>query len=164
LYKTRIVIASLQQRQRTPTWAFFLLLLADFVIGIILFLSVSRLVFPAALLMDMVDARGEPVRWYFDFIAQTWQWIFSPEVWLTYLSFQQADSSLLYAGMLASAWLWVYLIAVIITRGITRSSGLLNWARWFLDINEHPFRSVGLVAAGLAFITTAGIAGLARVL
>ena len=48
--------------------------------------------------------------------------------------------------------MWLYVLALFITRPLLRSEGIVNWLRWALDIEKNPFRSIGAVAAALAFL------------
>jgi hypothetical protein len=53
--------------------------------------------------------------------------------------------------------MWLYVLALFVTRGLVRSEKLVNWLRWALDVEKNPFRSIGAVAAGLAFIASVAI-------
>ena len=54
-------------------------------------------------------------------------------------------------------WMWLYVAALFVTRGLLRSEKLVTWLRWALDIEKAPFRSIGAVAAALAFIASVAI-------
>jgi hypothetical protein len=60
-----------------------------------------------------------------------------------------------WGGFAPSAWLWFYVAALLATRAFLRSETLVNRLRWFLDIEKNAFRSIGAVAAGLAFVGSA---------
>ena len=62
-----------------------------------------------------------------------------------------------WAGFAPSVWLWLYVSALFVTRSILRSERVINWLRWFLDVEKNPFRSIGAVAAALAFIASIAI-------
>lgn len=62
-----------------------------------------------------------------------------------------------WSGFAPSLWLWLYLLALFVTRGLLRSEKLVNGIRWFLDVEKAPFRSIGAVAASLAFIASVAI-------
>jgi hypothetical protein len=64
---------------------------------------------------------------------------------------------LFWAGFTPSLWMWLYVIALFVTRGLLRSERLVNSLRWFLDIEKNPFRSIGAVAATFAFIASVAI-------
>jgi hypothetical protein len=59
-----------------------------------------------------------------------------------------------WSGFAPSIWMWLYVLALFVTRGLLRSEKLVNWLRWALDIDKAPFRSIGAVAATLAFIVS----------
>jgi hypothetical protein len=62
-----------------------------------------------------------------------------------------------WAGFVPSLWMWLYVAALFVTRLLLRSERLVNWLRWFLDVDKTPFRSIGAVAAALAFIVSVAI-------
>ena len=62
-----------------------------------------------------------------------------------------------WSGFAPSIWMWLYVGALFVTRLLLRSERILNWLRWFLDVEKTPFRSSGAVAAALAFIASAAI-------
>jgi hypothetical protein len=64
---------------------------------------------------------------------------------------------LFWAGFAPSIWMWLYVAALLVTRALLRSEKLVNWLRWFLDVEKAPFRSIGAVAAVLAFIASVAI-------
>ncbi len=57
---------------------------------------------------------------------------------------------LFFAGLIPSIWLWLYIGASLITRFVIRSQRMITFLKYFLPVNKHPFRSVGVVAATLA--------------
>jgi hypothetical protein len=62
-----------------------------------------------------------------------------------------------WSGLAPSLWMWLYVLALFVTRGVLRSEKLVNSLRWFLDVEKNPFRSIGAVAAALAFIASVAI-------
>jgi hypothetical protein len=52
--------------------------------------------------------------------------------------------------------MWLYLLALF-TRVLLRSEKLVNRLRGLLDIEKAPFRSIGAVAAVLAFIASVAV-------
>jgi len=50
--------------------------------------------------------------------------------------------------------MWLYVLALFVTRGLLRSERIINSLRYFLDVEKAPFRSIGAVAAALAFIAS----------
>jgi hypothetical protein len=71
---------------------------------------------------------------------------------------------ILYASLMPSIWLWIYVMSLAFMRTILRSERLLNWLRWALPIDEKPFRSVGVVAAALMFVATGSAMAVGAVL
>src|SRR5262249_25575903 len=66
-------------------------------------------------------------------------------------------SIVFWSGFAPSIWMWLYVAALFVTRALLRSEKLVNWLRWFLDVEKAPFRSIGGVAASLAFIASVAI-------
>jgi hypothetical protein len=62
-----------------------------------------------------------------------------------------------WAGFAPSLWMWLYVAALFVTRALLRSEKLVNWLRWALHVEKNPFRSIGAVAATLAFIVSVAI-------
>jgi hypothetical protein len=62
-----------------------------------------------------------------------------------------------WAGFAPSIWMWLYVLALFVTRALLRSEKLITWLRWGLDVEKNPFRSIGAVAAALAFIASVAI-------
>ena len=62
-----------------------------------------------------------------------------------------------WAGLAPSIWMWLYVLALFVTRTLLRSEKLVNWLRWALDIEKNPFRSIGAVAAAMAVIASVAI-------
>jgi hypothetical protein len=54
--------------------------------------------------------------------------------------------------MVPSIWLWLYVAATLIARLAIRSAPLLRFLMYLFDIDQHPIRSVGIVAAMLAMV------------
>jgi hypothetical protein len=46
---------------------------------------------------------------------------------------------------------------LFVTRALFRSEKLVTWLRWGLDVEKAPFRSIGAVAAALAFIASVAV-------
>jgi hypothetical protein len=55
-------------------------------------------------------------------------------------------------GFAPSLWLWLYVFALFVTRTLLRSEKIITGLRWALDVEKNPFRSIGAVAATLAFV------------
>jgi hypothetical protein len=48
-----------------------------------------------------------------------------------------------WAGFAPSIWMWLYVLALFVTRGLLRSEKLITWLRWGLDVEKNPFRCCG---------------------
>jgi hypothetical protein len=77
------------------------------------------------------------------------------EVVSFYLSFNSVDSVLFYAGLVPSAWLWLYVASIFIMRVLLRNEGTVGRLKWALDIDRAPFRSIGVIAG--AFVAIASV-------
>jgi hypothetical protein len=54
---------------------------------------------------------------------------------------------LFYASLVPTLWIWVFFFSVLISRMLIRVTPVLEFARYALDIDQHPMRSVGFIAA-----------------
>lgn len=62
-----------------------------------------------------------------------------------------------WSGFAPSIWMWLYVLALFVARALLRSERIVNWLRWCLDVEKNPFRSIGAVAATLAFIASVAV-------
>jgi hypothetical protein len=76
---------------------------------------------------------------------------------LRYPSSEDVVSVFFWAGFAPSIWMWLYVTALFVTRALLRSERIVNWLRWSLAVEKNPFRSIGAVAATLAFIASVAI-------
>lgn len=51
--------------------------------------------------------------------------------------------------MVPSIWLWLYVAATLIVRLAVRAAPAFRFSMYLFDIDQHPIRSVGIVAAML---------------
>jgi hypothetical protein len=79
------------------------------------------------------------------------------ERYASYLRSEYLNFVFFWAGFAPSIWMWLYVLALFIARGLLRSEKLVNWLRWALDFEKSPFRSIGAVAATLTFIASVAI-------
>ena len=56
------------------------------------------------------------------------------------------------AGLVPSAWVWLYAVSVMITRIVAPSQRSITFLRGSLDIENQPFRAVGTIAAALTLV------------
>jgi hypothetical protein len=62
---------------------------------------------------------------------------------------QWPDEMFFWPGMVPSMWLWFYVAATLVVRLVVRATPVFRFSIYFLDIDQHPIRSVGIVAAAL---------------
>jgi hypothetical protein len=95
----------------------------------------------------------------FDLVDVFIDWLFHPSVFPSVLSGENANMFFVFfwAGFAPSIWIWLYVLALFVTRALLRSERIVNWLRSFLDVDKNPFRSIGAVAAALAFIASVAI-------
>jgi hypothetical protein len=53
--------------------------------------------------------------------------------------------------------MWLYVLALFVTRILLQSERIVGGLRWALDVEKAPFRSIGAVAATLAFMASIAI-------
>ena len=63
-----------------------------------------------------------------------------------------------------SIWLWLYVLNAIFAKFAVRAAPAFRWTTWFLDVDTAPFRSIGVIAAGLTFVVASVAIGLSYVL
>src|SRR5262249_26287086 len=54
-----------------------------------------------------------------------------------------------WASMVPSIWLWLYVAATLIVRLAVRTTPAFHFSMYLFDVDQHPIRSVGVVAAAL---------------
>jgi hypothetical protein len=59
---------------------------------------------------------------------------------------------LFWASMWPSAWLWSYVLMAILTSYLVKSFPLLRRVLRFVDLEDHPFRSLGFVGGVVLFV------------
>ena len=129
LLKTRQMLEFLVARQIRGTFTLLSITFVDLVIGFLVFtlgIFLISMVIREPLserLADVLDALRDVPR------------------------FTYPAANVFWAGMMPSLWLWVYVLAAQITKLISRTTSLFHFLTYFLDIDAHPMRSVGVVAA-----------------
>jgi len=141
LLKTRKVLGLITARQINRPSVLVVILFADFLIGYAIFILTCL---PMGLfsLHFVLFLQGK-VDWNhlvsnFGFsplpITSGIEWPFEMFFW---------------PGMVPSIWLWLYLAATLVVRLAVRTAPVFRFSIYFLDIDQHPIRSVGIVAAAL---------------
>jgi hypothetical protein len=63
-------------------------------------------------------------------------------------------ANLFWASLFPSIWLWGYIAASLLTRFLISAKPTLRFSLRHLDVENHPLRSVGVVAATMACIVS----------
>jgi hypothetical protein len=139
LFKTRLILGLLLQLHRRTMIIAIAILAMDYIaynfifeVGISLVLAIGR----ALSITEVLE----------DFISDLPLLLLAPMPGFSF------NSIMYWAGFAPSLWMWLYVLALFVTRLLLRSEKLVNWLRWALDFEKNPFRSIGAVAATLAFI------------
>jgi hypothetical protein len=148
LFKTRFILKVLTRMREKHNLLVLAILVIDFL--------VYKLIYSIGLVLTLSTLFGVNWGWsvsdFFDFgliIAAMFDYEFMYRGNLFSIFF--------WAGFAPSLWMWLYVAALFVTRGLLRSEKLINLLRLFLDVEKNPFRSIGAVAAALAFIVSVAI-------
>jgi hypothetical protein len=150
LFKTRVVLRYLPRVRPslTPT-----VLIGDYMLYRLLF-ALGSLAIPV--LYSFIS--GEP--FLLRYIRGWFEQNFGPSPINLFYPAYLADAIsflLFWAGFVPSIWMWLYVLALFVTRTLLRSEQIVKWLRWGLDVEKAPFRSIGAVAAALAFVVSVAI-------
>jgi hypothetical protein len=156
LFKTRFILGLLTRIRRGNGMLAVAIVGADyFVFRLLMCIGIAFLGFWRFVI---------PLDWNWSLLGM---WVFSSTMsgimsdFLGVLPFFPHDPDLFFilfwSGFAPSLWMWLYVLALFVTRTLLRSERILNWLRWFLDVDKAPFRSIGAVAAALAFIVSVAI-------
>jgi hypothetical protein len=156
LFKTRVILEVLTRMRRRTTLIAMAIIAIDYIVYAIPFgLGV-------ALIMYITLAIDEAIPWSLVVFNNILMTSINATIG-TFITFAYQFSYKLllaisfWAGFAPSIWMWLYVLALFVTRGLLRSEKIVNWLRWFLDVEKNPFRSIGAVAATLAFIASVAI-------
>jgi hypothetical protein len=158
LLKTRVILGILSRKRRVNQLAAIAIVGIDYIVyRILFFLGILFIGVVLALALLGISAVNQP-----RIIMSKFTEILSAEgVGQSPLPFFPTSidpgTILYWAGFFPSIWMWLYVLALFVTRGLLRSEKLVNWLRWALDVEKNPFRSIGAVAATLAFIVSVAI-------
>jgi hypothetical protein len=143
LFKTRAILSIIAARQINRASILVVIVFADFVVGYAIFsLTFGPIILPFL---------GENPLW----VEILFLWpppFFISFLWPPVITFSGGTAPLFWAGMVPSIWLWLYVAATLIARLAIRSAPLLRFLMYLFDIDQHPIRSVGIVAAMLAMV------------
>src|ERR1051326_5932370 len=155
LYKTRVVLKILAKRSISIILSIFLLLI-DVVVGVIVFVIgvsvmfvMTSITFGASLRVGVIEDT------FLKLLAPVLLLLLRPtsdSLWLIYISTLKPSlpglsNVMFYAGLLPSIWLWLYIFSAVITKLALKFAPSIRFVVFFLDVDEHPIQSVGIVAA-----------------
>jgi hypothetical protein len=149
LFKTRVILRILTRMRRRNALAAVALVVSDYLVYLLLF-SIGLALLILKMIPDVFEQMGLIEGFRRMFLATMPAFLILPRSNNIYSIF-------FWAGLAPSIWMWLYLAALVVTRGLLRSEKLVNWLRWALDVEKAPFRSIGAVAAALAFIASVAI-------
>jgi hypothetical protein len=147
LFKTRLILAVLTRMRRQYIILAAAIVLGDYFVYTLIFAIGAILMFSVIVPVNPVFQLG-------------WSFYETIKAFMSglYVSVSGGVFFIFFwAGLVPSLWMWLYVIALFVTRGLLRSERIVNWLRWFLDVEKNPFRSIGAVAAVLAFIASVAI-------
>lgn len=134
LLKTRKVLAIIAARRIDRMSVLICILLADFIVGVAIFIITFP---PVAIfggwILRGTDTLGIALDHYLERLM-LFNVFLEPFFW---------------ASMVPSIWLWLYVAATLIVRLAVRAAPAFRFSMYLLDIDQHPIRSVGIVAAML---------------
>jgi hypothetical protein len=151
LFKTRLILRLLLRLRRRTTLAAIPVLAMDYIAYTILFTAGITV----AMTLPFAFIIGESITWVWEIATSTLYAISNLRL-LPPANLGWAFV-LFWAGFAPSMWMWLYVAALFVTRALLRSEKLVSWLRWSLDIEKNPFRSIGAVAAALAFVASVAI-------
>jgi hypothetical protein len=159
LFKTRLMIKLLSRYERI---IFAIAVLAlDIFAGLFLYIIGVGIVFLLGSGGKFPEARSVVADTFLKlglvifnviFVAKSTSDVFS-NLWLLFTMIfgplTRVSSILFYAGLLPSIWLWIYVLSAFVMKLVLRSARVIRFVTYFLDVDEHPIQSVGVVAAAL---------------
>jgi hypothetical protein len=154
LFKTRVMLEILTRMHQRNTMVAVAIVGIDYIIYKLIFAFGM-----AFLILCRVERESGIGTWVS--VLFTWDFIDIVEDYMLARPFFEYEIALptifFWAGFAPSVWMWLYFLALFVTRGLLRSEKLITGLRWFLDVEKKPFQSIGVVAATLAFITSGAI-------
>jgi hypothetical protein len=147
LLKTRVILAILTRMRLQYTILAVAILVVDYFVYKVIFAIGATLMFSVIIPINPVLQVGRS--------------LYEPLLGFTLSSYFHFSAGvyfiLFWSGFAPSIWMWLYVFALFVTRALFRSEKLVTWLRWGLDVEKAPFRSIGAVAAALAFIASVAV-------
>lgn len=161
LLKSRIVILILQNRPSTTFRSLIPIFLVDFATAIWVFIT-SIVIFQALLIQVFTSIQFQHIP------GNVTSFILSALLFSGVLFIVEAGiimttgiiffvipyANIFWASTIPSAWLWLYLLASMLTRTFLANEKRLSAATHVLDIAAHPFRALGLLSGLFAAFLT----------
>src|SRR5262249_29161034 len=154
LFKTRLILRLLLRLRRRTTIVAFPLLIMDYIAYMIIFRVGLTLAVTVPL---VITGETTSITWVWEMITSGPDDIIASSTFPLPVTTVGFVFVMFWAGFAPSLWMWLYVAALFVTRALLRSEKLVNWLRWALDVEKAPFRSIGAVAATLAFIASVAI-------
>jgi hypothetical protein len=144
LLKTRVALRIITTRQIRAS-VLIVILFADLLIGYAIFRLTFWPVFMFA--MDVEEHGLASVLRVYSYSPMRMLTLHLS--WKSLFSFSSLDAVFFLPGMVPSIWLWFYVAATLTVRLAVRAAPLFRFSMYLFDIDQHPIRSVGIVAASL---------------
>jgi hypothetical protein len=149
LAKTRSFLKIFNFARRWRVSVLIAVALGDFIIWIIIFWATTLLFFVLSLI-----AMGANLKDFNFSHMLSWNYLSStiPHAIPNPFSSSYAPvetANYFWAGMVPSMWLWLNVVAISVTILMNKTSRVFEFLFYMLDVEEHPVRSVGFVAASI---------------
>jgi hypothetical protein len=156
LFKTRVILRMLRLVNRGAGGVAIAILIIDYLLYFTLFIS-GALILNIVMDMKFLDELVE--KFFENGILSLVKYVYLEHNYkpIPMMSPHPFADIIFWAGFAPSLWMWLYVFALFVTRLLLRSERIVSMLRWFLDIEKNPFRSIGAVAAALAFIASVAI-------
>jgi len=154
LFKTRVILEVLTRMHRRNQMVALAIVVIDYIVYKLIFS------FNMAFLILCREERESGIGTWVSILAtREFVEILADYLWGSpFFEYEIALPTIFFwAGLAPSLWMWLYVLALFVTRALLRSERIVNSLRWSLDIDKNPFRSIGAVAAALAFIASVAI-------
>jgi len=123
LYKTRVILQLVGNHKFN--WGGLIgIAVLDLIIGFAIFFTLYNTAFHLLFALATDESATEAFR---SLLAEFGRFFAS---FYHYLSFDSFESALFYASMVPSMWLWLYVLAIFVTRSALHGERFLNWVRW----------------------------------
>lgn len=156
LYKTRVLLI-FSVIERLGAVFLSVIVVLDILVGFLVFYILYNVSFSVAFSVAMQENMAHVLQ------SSLGNFYRTSQIVSHYFGLRSFESILFYAGMLPSMWLWMYAVAVLVARTALSSEGMLKRILWFLDVEQHPIRSLGVISAVLVFIAFSLILGFAAI-